>query len=169
MRCRATAGLLLALVMGSLAAEELALEVAAARLWFPPNGHAVPTFSDGVLTVSLAPAMGRPMALVNVPVPEGLEEDADYLLSFEVACSQTMPLIVVVPEAKFDGSLDVKTGRNVANSHWQSHDTRFSLRRIEFTYSPQTTVGTKIQLFWPGQHLTTSSVWRFRNVTLIKL
>jgi ABC-type amino acid transport substrate-binding protein len=151
------------------AVENLFGELAGVQLWYPPYASKQPVMTEDGFTVDLAGAHGKAMATVQIPLPEGLESGSDYLLGFEARCEGKSALIVLVPEAMADGSIEPKSGKARANSHWEQHGTRFKQRRIEFTYDPATVIGKQIQFFWNGEKIGADEHWTFRAFSLEKL
>lgn len=137
------------------------------NFWYPPYAKSQPKWKNGEITVDLKGAAGKPMAVLEIALPEDLEKDADYVFKMTVNASSPSPLTVLVPEPNPKGDKDGDKFK--PRGDWAMQRPGPNERVIEFVYRPDmVTSGSKIQLFWNEQQVKSGASFTLSKMSLEK-
>ena len=137
------------------------------NFWYPPFAAQQPQWKDGKLVIDLKQAAGKDFAVLELALPDGMIENADYLFSFKAAAQPDGALVVLVPDPHPSGEKENEKFK--ARSDWGMHGAGATQRLIEFVYRPNlVSSGDKIMLFWDKNQIEQKTVWTLSDFTLVK-
>ncbi len=135
------------------------------KFWFPPYAENQPEWVDGIYVVNLGQASGKPMAVVEITLPPGLEEGETYIFSFEVRAKPSSALIVTVPQPDASGKKDNK-GNPAPASDWGQCWDAWNTRTVEFDFDVN--LSNKLQFFWNQKEIAKGATFEFKNFSMKK-
>ena len=137
----------------------------AVKFWYPPYANEQPAWDGSELEVDLAAAKGKPMAVLEIALPDGLKTGERYRFTFEASANPGAPLIVNAPDP--DPAKAGKDGKQAARSFWAMHGGKAKKRDVVFTYNPdKADLGDKLVFFWNGDSVNKAPKWSFSNFSL---
>ena len=137
------------------------------KFWYPPYASAQPQVDGGKITVDLKQAAGKDLAVLELALPAGMTESADYIFSFKAAAQPDGALVVLVPDPHPNGEKENEKFK--PRSDWAMHGAGATQRLIEFVYRPNlVSSGDKITLFWDKSQIDQKTVWTLSDFSLEK-
>ncbi|CAA6689445.1 MULTISPECIES: carbohydrate binding domain-containing protein [unclassified Lentimonas] len=124
------------------AADNLFAAQPAVNFWTPPYSKYQPSYNEtGELKVDLNKAKGKNMAVLKLTPDSELVPGKRYALSMSAKSESRVAVILSLPEAKGDGSVDGK-GKLKPMTTWNNLNPKWKMIEAKFTFDPELSDGT---------------------------